>query len=101
MEERHLYPLTAEELLIALHEIIDKVFKRKDRTRFVNKTLLMSKMTLWRISIEFQDCDPSVVCTLLKELIELGCVITNMNEADVTPFDAYFIPRTEFYPDRA
>ena len=87
--------LSANDVQIRLHKIIDKEFKRKDRNKTIDPHSLKAKMTLWKLYDEFPECGPELLCTLFKELVERGSVEINLGEEGVFPFDAYFIPTAE------
>ena len=96
MNENNMLPTAlATEVLKKLHQIIDKKFKRSDRSKKVNPVLLKAKMTLFTLADEFSDKDPGELQKLLKELVDKGSIVTNLNNEGVYPFDAYFIPKTE------
>ena len=82
-------------ILKTLHLIIDKKFKRTNRTKKVNPILLEQEMTLWTLADEFKDIKPSELSLLLKELVAGDSVVTNLGDDGIYPFDAYFIPKTE------
>lgn len=86
---------TEEDLLKQLHLMIDKKFNRINRDKYVNPFILKAKLTLFSISKEFIDYDPKFIVKLLKILVKRGSVITNIDEPNINPFDAYFIPSTE------
>lgn len=83
------------DVLSRLHDVIDRKFDRKDRSKFVEPVLLKLKMTLWSLSEEFGDCEPELVSQLLKELVKEGRVVSNVDQEGVHGFDVYFIPSTE------
>lgn len=92
--------ILANEVLKKLHEMIDTKFNRKKRGKYVNPYLLKAKMTLWSISVEYIDQDPTAIVVLLKRLIQRGSVASNIDQAGVFPFDAYFIPTTELMDEK-
>lgn len=87
--------ISANDVLRTLHQMIDNKFGRTERGKYVNPHLLKTKMTLWSIAGEFANYEPELICKLLKELIERGSLISNMDEEKINPFDAYFIPKSE------
>lgn len=91
--------LTSNDILAELHYIIDEKFKRTDRSKMVNPILLKNQLTLWFISQHFINENPEVIAILLKELVKEGRVVTNLDE--VSPIDAYFIPKTELIDEES
>lgn len=91
---------SAEDILQALHIMIDKKFGRTKRGKYVNPHILKAKMTLWNIAGEFINYEPELICKLLKELIERGSIESNLNNENIYPFDAYFIPKTELIDEK-
>lgn len=93
--------LSADDLLLRIHDMIDKKFNRADRSKYVSPYLLKLKMTLWSMSGEFIDYDPGIILGLLTELVNRGSVVTNIGEDGVYPFDAYYIPKAELMDEKA
>ncbi len=90
--------LTTDDVLKALHAMIDKKFGRVKRGKFVSPHLLKSKMTLWSISGEFMDYEPELIAPLLKDLVKQGVVESNIEST--YPLDAYFIPKSELMDEK-
>lgn len=91
---------SADEVLQHLHLMIDHKFGRKKRDKYVNPHILKAKMTMWSIAGEFINYEPELICKLLKELIERGSVVSNLNDEHIYPFDAYFIPKNELMDEK-
>jgi len=91
---------SADDILKALHIMIDKKLGRTERGKYVNPYILKAKMTLWSIAGEFIDYEPELICKLLKELIERGSIESNLGDENIYPFDAYFIPKTELMDEK-
>ncbi len=85
----------AQDLLRALHLMIDQRFNRMDGRKMIDPILLKHKITMHGIAQAFANYNPALIATLLKELVKHGWVVTNVYEEKVYPFDAYFIPKTE------
>lgn len=91
---------SADDMLQALHIMIDNKFGRTKRGKYVNPYILKAKMTLWSIAEEFINYDPELICKLLKELIERGSIESNLDNEKIYPFDAYFIPKSELMDEK-
>lgn len=90
--------ITEDKMLEMLHNLIDKKFKRESRRKYIDPILLKSKITLYALSGEFSDYEPSMISKTLKSLTDSGRVVTNLDEGKCFAPDAYFIPKTEFKP---
>lgn len=88
--------MTKPELLEILHSLIDKKFKRKNRSELIERHRLEQQITLWSICDEIIDSNPAEICLLFKQMIAEKSVVTNMSDDfSVYPFDAYFLPASE------
>lgn len=85
----------SDNVLSRLHKMIDAKFGRQKRDTKVDSIRLKHSLTLFAISKEFIKEDPETIVTVLKQLVRQGRVITNIEQENVNPFDAYFIPKTE------
>ncbi len=83
------------DILQRLHKVIDEKFKRTNRTKRIDPFALKMTLTMWTLSEEFEDIEPSEMVGILQELVTRDSVETNIFDDGVNPFDAYFIPKTE------
>ncbi|GEM_PF-5858231 len=87
--------VSANDMLNRLHQMIDVKFSRKKRSEKVCNIRVKCALTLFAISNEFLIYDPEQIMIILKQLVKEGRVVTNIDEQNVNPFDAYFIPKSE------
>lgn len=87
-------------LIRKLHEIIDKEFNRKDRSKKVSPYILKQRMTIWSLSKYFIGENPIDLVLNLKKLIDRGSVVSNMIDVSFFPFDSYFIPKSELLDEK-
>ena len=92
---------SADDMLDALHVMIDRKFRRTKRDKYVNPHILKATITLWSIGGEFINYEPKIICKLLKELVARGSVESNLGNENIYPFDAYFIPKTELMNEKS
>lgn len=87
--------MTKPEILEVLHSLIDKKFKRKNRSELIERSRLQQQITLYAISAEFLSVEAFTVSALLQEMVAEKLVVTNLGNENVHPFDAYFLPVSE------
>ncbi|MCS4164438.1 hypothetical protein [Sphingobacterium sp. BIGb0116] len=87
--------VSANEVLSRLHQMIDVKLSRKKRSEKVCSIRVKYALTLFAISNEFLTYDPEQIMIILKQLVKEGRIVTNIDEQNVNPFDAYFIPKSE------